>query len=204
MQFSRLAGLVGGLLVSLPAFAAMAAPPAGWVKVETYGFTTYLPKDFREFSNKKSDPDKAPNQGSWGFMSPHATKKVWFRVSALQKGSLEDAVKRSVGHMLKNVTDPVKLSESPIPLTAEKHDGMIVFYKGGVDAFSHSKQALGHYEHMIIRGLLRMPDMGIQVAVTLMVRGGQHEKADEFFLALLQNTLARPAKEALALKKAGK
>ena len=204
MQFSRLAGLVGGLLVSLPAFAAIAAPPAGWAKVETYGFTTHLPKDWREFSSKKSDPDKNPHLGSWAFMSPHASRKIWIRISALQKTSLADAVSRSVGHMLKNVSNPEKLKEVQLPVDEEKHDGVIVFYKGFVDAFSHSKKVAQSYEHLIVRAIIRMPELGIQMALTHMYRGGKLEGAMDFLLKHLENTQPRNPKEALALKKAAK
>lgn len=196
---SRLAGLVGGLLFSLPALA-IAAPPAGWVKVETYGFTTYLPKDWREFSNKKPDPENKPNLGSWAFMSPHASRKVWIRVSELQKGSLAEAVKRSVAHMLKNVTEHKKLKELPLEKDETKRDGVVVFYKGFVDAMSHSKKILQSYEHLIMRGIVRMPDLGIQVAVTHMYRGNKLDKAEEFFLEHLENTTPRSLKEALKLK----
>jgi hypothetical protein len=179
MRLAILAGLA--LTISATAQAGPAIP-AGWAKVETAGFSMALPKDWREFRTKKMDVVKNPHFGAWGFMSPHASKKVLVRVGPLRPGPIADVVAATLKHLERKVTDLKKLKEIPLPKDEKGRDGVILILQGMSEAVSHKTKEVQHYLHLIIRGVVRFPQYGSQIALTHLVRGDQHEGAEEFFM----------------------
>lgn len=173
--------------------------PPGWVSVKTLGFRMALPGDYQEFYTFKKDPLNNPHLGNWGFTSPHATRKVFVRVSVLKKGTAQQLLEKTVVHLKRKAGEVERLKYIEIPKDEEGRDGVIGFYKGVMHAKSHKTGKLGEYHHLIIRGILRYSKYNTQVTLTHMVRGDRTEGAEDFFLKQAETFQLRNPAEAKKL-----
>ena len=175
------------------------ANPPGWVDVRTLGYRMALPGDYREFYTFKKDPKKNPHLGNWGFSSPHATRKIFVRVSVLKSGDAAELLRKSEHHLKRKVGGLKKLVQREIPADELGREGVIGFYTGVLHAKSHRTGKLGEYPHVILRCILRYPAFGAQLSVTHMVRGDRADAADEFFLKHIETFVMRDPAEAKRL-----